>query len=132
MVVVAAAEFRQGFAKRVPEERCEELGATGGKGGGVAAPNASPPLYRHGGGWWLALQAPRVVGQGGEEGNPSFPFPTDRYPPFLGILILSLWDMILFLLREDLGAPRPGLWGLSPLPTFMWVPHAGGPHSGTF
>ena len=36
-------------------------------------------------------------------------FPTDRYPPFLEILILSLRDMILFLLREDLGAPRPGL-----------------------
>jgi hypothetical protein len=59
-------------------------------------------------------------------------FPTDRYPPLLGILVLSLWDMILFLLREDLGVPRPWLWGLSPLPTFMWVPHPGGPHSGTF
>jgi hypothetical protein len=35
MVVVAAAEFWQGFAKRVPKERWEELGATEGKGGGA-------------------------------------------------------------------------------------------------
>ena len=131
MVVVAASELRQGFAKRVPEERWEELGATEGKGGGVAAPNTSPPLYRRGEGWWLALQAPRVVGQGGRKEIPPF-LPHRSLSPFFGILILSLWDMILFLLREDLGAPRPGLWGLSPLPTFMWVPHAGGPLSGTF
>jgi hypothetical protein len=38
----------------------------------------------------------------GEEGNPSFPFPTDRYPPFSGILILSLRDMILFLVKGNL------------------------------
>ena len=40
-----------------------------------------------------------------EERNPIISFPTDCYPPFLGILILSLRDMILFLLRGDLGAP---------------------------
>ena len=42
-----------------------------------------------------------------EERNPIISFPTDCYPPFLGILILSLRDMILFLLRGDLGAPWP-------------------------
>ena len=40
-----------------------------------------------------------------EERNPIISFPTNCYPPFLGILILSLRDMILFLLRGDLGAP---------------------------
>ena len=40
-----------------------------------------------------------------EERNLIISFPTDCYPPFLGILILSLRDMILFLLRGDLGAP---------------------------
>ena len=45
MVVVAvAAEFREGFAKRVPEERWEELGATEGKDEGVRLPS-HPPLY---------------------------------------------------------------------------------------
>ena len=45
------------------------------------------------------------VGKGGRKEIPSFPFPTDCYPPFLGILILSLRYMILFLLRGDLGEP---------------------------
>jgi hypothetical protein len=41
-VVVATAEFRQGFAKRVPEERWEELGATEGKGRGVEGAGGLP------------------------------------------------------------------------------------------
>ena len=52
--------------------------------------------------------------------------------PFLGILILSLRDMILFLLGGILVRLDQGCGAFPPLPTFMWVPHAGGPHSGTF
>jgi hypothetical protein len=118
---VAASELRQGFAKRVPEERWEELGATEGKVGGVAAPNASPPLNRHGGGWWLVLQGPRIVGQRGSKEIPPFLFHRSLSPFFRDSnLIPSGYDTIPF--NEDLGAPRPGLWGLSPLPMFMWVP----------
>mgnify|MGYP005836830251 CR=1 FL=1 len=74
-------------------------------GARVAAPMRLPTIYRGGGGWFFALQVHWGVGKGGRKEIPSFPFPTDCYPPFLGILILSLQDMILFLLRGDLGAP---------------------------
>ena len=53
-------------------ETWEELGEVTGKGQRVAAPNASPPLYRRGGGWWLALQGPRVVVQRGRKEIPPF------------------------------------------------------------
>src|SRR3954465_5171715 len=74
-------------------------------GARVVAPMRLPTIYRGGGGWFLALQVHWGVGKGGRKDIPSFPFPTDCYPSFLGILILSLRDMILFLLRGDLGAP---------------------------
>ena len=64
-----------------------------------------PTIYRGGGGWCLALQVHWGVGKGGRKEIPSFPSPPIVIPPFLGILILSLRDMILFLLRGDLGAP---------------------------
>jgi hypothetical protein len=104
VVAVELVVLRQSFAKH--------YGGGGGVGGGRAAPGARgaapmrlPTIYRGGGGWFLALQVHWGVGKGGRKEIPSFPFPTDCYPPFLGILILSLRDMILFLLRGDLGAP---------------------------
>src|SRR3989337_116732 len=107
-----------------------------GRGNRQGSKGCLPPMPPHlyigvKGAGGLPSKALGLLAKGGGR-KPLLSFPTDRYPPFLGILILSLWDMIPFLLREDLGAPRPGLWGLSPLPTFMWVPHAGGPHSRTF
>ena len=102
-VVVEVAGSRQGFAKRKRGGR----GVTGGReapGLGVLLPCASP-LYI--GVEGLVSCPPSPLGRWQRWGKeiPSFPFPTDCYPPFLGILILSLRDMILFLLRGDLGAP---------------------------
>ena len=102
-VVVEVAGSRQGFAKRKRGGR----GVTGGReapGLGVLLPCASP-LYI--GVEGLVSCPPSPLGRWQRWGKeiPSFPFPTDCYPPFLGILILSLRDMILFLLRWDLGAP---------------------------
>ena len=54
-------------------------------------------------------------------------FPTDRYPPFLGILILSLRDVILFLLRGDLGEPRPGCGAFPHYPRSCGSPIQVGP-----
>ena len=114
-----------GLRQALPEEE-EDMGGEAAKGGSVAAPCASPPLYRRGRGWWLALQAPRVYWPREEEGNPSFPSPPIAIPLFRDLdLIPSGYDPIPF--RGDLGAPRPGVWGLAPLPTSMWAPHAGGP-----
>ena len=96
-MVVELAVLRQGFAK----DYYYYGGVGEGEGcarGRVAAPMRLPTIYRGGGGWFLALQVHWGVGKGGGEEIPSFPFPTDCYPPFLGILIL-------FLLREDLGVP---------------------------
>jgi hypothetical protein len=109
----------------------EEMEVGTGKGWKGTAPMRLSTIYRGGVGWFLSLQAPRALAKG-EEGNPSFPFLTDRYPPFLGILILSLRDMILFLVRGILVHLEQGCGAFPPLPTFMWVPHASGPHSGTF
>ena len=102
-VVVEVAGSRQGFAKR----KRGGIGVTGGReapGLGVLLPCASP-LYI--GVEGLVSCPPSPLGRWQRWGKeiPSFPFPTDCYPPFLGILILSLRDMILFLLRGDLGAP---------------------------
>ena len=102
-VVVEVAGSRQGFAKRKRGGR----GVTGGREAprlGVLLPCASP-LYI--GVEGLVSCPPSPLGRWQRWGKeiPSFPFPTDCYPPFLGILILSLRDMILFLLRGDLGAP---------------------------
>ena len=102
-VVVELAVFRQGFAKHY------YYGGGVGEGEGCArgkgeAPMRLPTIYRGGGGWFLALQVHWGVGKGGRKEIPSFPSPPIAIPPFLGILILSLWDMILFLLRGDLGA----------------------------
>ena len=68
-------------------ETWEELGEVTGKGRRVAAPNASPHLYRHGGDWWLALQGPRVVGQRGRKEIPPF-LPHRSY--LLGISLLGV------------------------------------------
>ena len=56
------------------------------------------------------------------ERNPIISLPHRLLSPFLGILILSLRDMILFLLRWDLVCLDQGCGALPPLPTFMWVP----------
>ena len=68
------------------------------------APMRLPTIYRGGGAGFLPSKS---LGrwQRWEERNLIISFPTDCYPPFLGILILSLRDMILFPLRWDLGAP---------------------------
>ena len=102
-VVVNVAGSRQGFAKRKRGGR----GVTGGRdapGLGVLLPCASP-LYI--GVEGLVSCPPSPLGRcpRWEERNLIISFPTDCYPPFLGILILSLRDMILFLLRGGLGAP---------------------------
>ena len=88
-----------------------------------------PTIYRGGGGWFLALQVHWGVGKGG--GKKSLPH--RLLSPFFRDLDLipSGYDLIpskggvLVLLDQGCGA-------LTPLPTFMWVLHAGGPHSGTF
>ena len=103
-VVVEVAGSRQGFAKRKRGGR----GVTGGKeapGLWGAAPMRLPTIYRGGGGWFLALQVHWGIGKGGGKKSHHFPSPPIVIPLFLGILILSLRDMILFLLRWDLGAP---------------------------
>src|SRR3990170_6943762 len=61
-----------GLRQALTGETWEELGEVTGKGRRVAAANASPHLYRHGGGWWLALQGPRVIGQRGRKEIPPF------------------------------------------------------------
>ena len=102
-VVVEGAGSRQGFAKRKRGGR----GVTGGReapGLGVLLPCASP-LYIGVEGLVSCPPSPLGRWPRWEERNPIISFPTDCYPPFLGILILSLRDMILFLLRGDLGAP---------------------------
>ena len=119
-MVVELVVLRQGFAKH-------NYGGGGvGEGEGCArgrgaAPMRLPTIYRGGGGWFIAL---RPLGRWQRWGKeiPSFPFPTNCYPPFLGILILSLRDMILFLLRGILVRLDQGCGALPPLPTFMWVP----------
>ena len=83
----------------------EELG----EGEGCArtsciAPMRLPTIYSGGGAGFLPSKSIGALAKV-EERNPIISFPTDCYPPFLGILILSLRDMILFLLRGDLGAP---------------------------
>ena len=102
-MVVDAAGLRQGFAKH--------YGGGGGVGEGKgcargrgAAPMRLPTIYRGGGGWFLALQVHWGVGKGGGKKSHHF-LPHRLLSPILGILILSLRDMILFLLRGDLGAP---------------------------
>ena len=102
-VVVEVAGSRQGFAKRKRGGR----GVTGGREApwlGVLLPCASPLYIGVEGAGFLPSKSIGALAKVGKE-IPSFPFPTDCYPPFLGILILSLRDMILFLLRWDLGAP---------------------------
>ena len=102
-VVVEVAGSRQGFAKRKRGGR----GVTEGReapGLGVLLPCASP-LYIGVEGLVSCPPSPLGRWPRWEERNLIISFPTDCYPPFLGILILSLRDMILFLLRGDLGAP---------------------------
>ena len=57
------SETPTGLRQARTYETWEELGEVMGKGRRVDAPNASPPLYRSGGGWLLALQSPRAVDQ---------------------------------------------------------------------
>ena len=103
-MVVELAVLRQGFAK----DYYYYGGVGEGEGcarGRVAAPMRLPTIYRGGGGWFLALQVHWGVGQGGRKEISLFPSTPIVIPLFLGILILSFRDMILFLLRGDLGAP---------------------------
>jgi hypothetical protein len=47
-----------------------------------AAPMRLPTIYRGGGGWFLALQIHRGVGQGGRKEIPPFLSPPIAIPPF--------------------------------------------------
>src|SRR5215216_3419877 len=102
-MVVELPVLQQGFAKH--------YGGGGGVGEGkgcarerVLLPCTSPLYIGVEGAGFLPSKS--IGGcQRWEERNHILSFPTDCYPPFLGILILSLRDMILFLLRGDLGAP---------------------------
>ena len=62
-------------------------GGEGEKGGRAApgkgaAPMRLPTIYMGGGGWFLALQVHRGVGQGGRKEIPSFLSPPIAIPPF--------------------------------------------------
>jgi hypothetical protein len=104
----------------------EELGAGTGKGRKGQAPCASPLYIGVEGAGFKPSKHLEALAKG-EEGNPSFPFPTDRHPHFLGILILSLRDMILFIVRGIMVHLDQGCGTLPPPPTFMWVPMQVGP-----
>jgi hypothetical protein len=90
-----------------------------GEGGGCALgeglllPCASP-LYIgvEGAGFLPSKSIGALAKVGGRKSLLSFPH--DCYPPFLGILILSLRDMILFLLRGILVRLDQGCGGLAP------------------
>ena len=88
-VVVEVEGSRQGFAKRKRGGR----GVTGGRearGLGVLLPCASPLYIEVEGAGFLPSKSIGALAKVGERWGkeiPSFPFPTDCYPPFLGILI---------------------------------------------
>ena len=103
-VVVEVAGFQQGFAKRCGRREMCHGREREAPGLGVLLPCASP-LYIGVEGLVSCPPSPLGRWPRWEERNLIISFPTDCYPPFLGILILSLRDMILFLLRWDLGAP---------------------------
>ena len=102
-VVVDAAGFRQGFAKLTRRRR--GIGGEGLRLGLSFKLPCASPLYIGVEGLVSCPPSPLRRWPRWEERNPIISFPTDCYPPLLGILILSLRDMILFLLRGDLGAP---------------------------
>ena len=104
-VVVEAAEISAGLrqAQREGEVLRGEREAPGAR---VQLPCASP-LYIgvEGAGFLPSKSIGALAKVGGKKSHHLISFPTDCYPPLLGILILSLRDMILFLLRGNLGAP---------------------------
>ena len=119
-VVVEVPGSRQGFAKRKRGGR----GVTGGReapGLGVLLPCASPLYIGVEGAGFLSSMSIGALAKVGER-NPIISLPHRLLSPFLGILILSLWDMNLFLLRGILVRLDQGCGALPPLPTFMWVP----------
>ena len=71
-----------------------------------AAPMRLPTIYRGGGAGFLPSKSIGALAEVGER-NPIISLPHRLLSPFLGILILSLRDMILFLLRGDLGRASP-------------------------
>jgi hypothetical protein len=112
--------IRQGFAKPYLEEMDVERGR-GCAREGVLLPCTSP-LYPgvEGAGFLLSKSIGALAKVGGRKSLLSFPH--RLLSPFLGILILSLRDMILFLLRGVLVHLDQGCGALPPLPTFIWVP----------
>src|SRR5215216_639842 len=102
-MVVELPVLQQGFAKH--------YGGGGGVGEGegcaregVLLPCTSPLYIGVEGAGFLPSKSIWALAKVG--GKKSHPFlPHRLLSPFLGILILSLRDMILFLLREDLGEP---------------------------
>ena len=84
------------------EEELEEERATPGEG--VRLPCAFPLYIGVEGAGYLPSKSIGALAKVGER-NPIIFLPHRLLSPFLGILILSLRDMILFLLRWDLGAP---------------------------
>ena len=80
-----------------------------GEGEGCArtsciAPMRLPTIYRGGGAGFLPSKSIGALAKVGGKKSHHF-LPHRLLSPLLGILILSLRDMILFLLRGDLGAP---------------------------
>ena len=73
-------------------------------GARVKLPCASPLYIGVEGAGFLPSKSIGALAKVGER-NPIISLPHRLLSPFLGILILSLRDMILFLLRGDLGAP---------------------------
>ena len=100
-VVVEAARISAGLCQAQREVLRGEREAPGAR---VRLPCTSP-LYIGVEGLVSCPTSPLGRSPRWEERNLIISFPTDCYPPFLGILILSLRDMILFLLRGDLVAP---------------------------
>ena len=102
-VVVEAAGISAGLRQAQREGEVSREGEGGARGLGCCS-HASPLYIGVEGAGFLPSKSIGALAKVGKE-IPQFPFPTDCYPPFLGILIFTLRDMILFLLRWDLGAP---------------------------
>ena len=102
-MVVELAFLRRASPSTTEEEVELERGRAA-LGASMKLPCASPLYIGVEGAVFLPSKSIGALAKVGGK-NHIISFPTDCYPPFLGILILSLRDMILFLLRWDLGAP---------------------------
>ena len=102
-VVVEAAGISAGL--RQAQQEGEVLrGEREARGARVRLPCASPLYIGVEGAGFLPSKSIGALAKVGER-NPIISLPHRLLSPFLGILILSLRDMILFLLMGDIGAP---------------------------